>query len=131
MASPVEKLLNALLSGNQEEQKAVEGAYAVAAAKMAGIEAGAFAKVYATLKPNQQSNAAQAFGLIAGFAVIHWSLRTPLREAQPFSVWGEYFYLSGTTFFTLGYGDVTPLSRLGRLLAEWHLSVPSLSQHRA
>jgi hypothetical protein len=62
-----QKLLNAVLSGSPEDQKAVEGAYAVAAAKMAGIEAAAFAKVYATLKPNQQSNAPQAFALIAGF----------------------------------------------------------------
>src|SRR5207245_8934510 len=29
----------------------------------------------------------------------------------------SYLYLSGTTFFTLGYGDVTPLGRLGRALA--------------
>ena len=62
-----QKLLNVALSGSPEDQKAAEGAYTVAAAKMAGIEAAAFAKVYATLKPNQQSNAPQAFALIAGF----------------------------------------------------------------
>jgi hypothetical protein len=33
---------------------------------MASIEASAFAKPYATLKPNQQSNAAQAFTIMAG-----------------------------------------------------------------
>ena len=33
---------------------------------MAGIEAAAFAKTYATLKPNQQPNATQAFALMAG-----------------------------------------------------------------
>jgi hypothetical protein len=62
-----QRLLNAALSGNTEDEKAVESAYTVAAAKMTGIEATAFAKVYATLKPNQQSNASQAFALIAGF----------------------------------------------------------------
>ncbi len=62
-----QKMLNVALSGNPEDQKAVEGAYTVAAAKMTGIETSAFAKVYAGLKPNQQSNAAQAFALIAGF----------------------------------------------------------------
>jgi hypothetical protein len=28
-----------------------------------------------------------------------------------------YLYMSGTTFFTLGYGDVTPLAPLGRVLS--------------
>src|SRR5262249_34012551 len=28
-----------------------------------------------------------------------------------------YLYLSGTTFFTLGYGDVTPVGPFGRVLA--------------
>src|SRR5438132_14414436 len=46
--------------------KAAVDAYAAAAAKMAGVEARAFASVYATLKPNQQSNAPQAFALMAG-----------------------------------------------------------------
>ena len=30
---------------------------------------------------------------------------------------GGYLYVSGTTFVTLGFGDITPLSRLGRALA--------------
>ncbi len=30
---------------------------------------------------------------------------------------GAYLYLSGTTIFTLGYGDVTPTHSMGRLLA--------------
>jgi hypothetical protein len=49
-----------------EEKKPVVAAYADAAAKMAGIEARAFARVYAMLKPNQQSGAAQAFAIMAG-----------------------------------------------------------------
>ncbi len=32
-------------------------------------------------------------------------------------MFGSYLYMSGTTFVTLGYGDVTPLTGLGRFLA--------------
>lgn len=57
--------------------------------------------------------------LIVGFAVVHWALATPLYLAndgprQDFSV---YLYLSGVTFFTLGYGDVAPMFTPGRVLA--------------
>jgi hypothetical protein len=48
------------------EKKPVVDAYAAAAEKMTAIEARAFAKIYATLKPNQQSNASQAFAMMAG-----------------------------------------------------------------
>jgi hypothetical protein len=58
-----------------------------------------------------------AFGLVIGFALVHWSLQTPLAipaaEETPLS----YGYFSGDTFFTLGYGDMTPKKPLGRLLA--------------
>lgn len=57
--------------------------------------------------------------LIVGFALVHWALVTPLYLAndgprQGFSV---YLYLSGVTFFTLGYGDLAPIATPGRLLA--------------
>ena len=42
-------------------------AYANAAAKMTGLETRVFQQVYATLKPAQQSRAADAFALMAGF----------------------------------------------------------------
>ena len=35
----------------------------------------------------------------------------------PQPTFATYLYMSGTTFFTLGYGDVTPATRLGRALA--------------
>jgi hypothetical protein len=53
-------------------------------------------------------------GLVVGFALLHWSLSTPLNGAADFLT---YIYLSGTTLFTLGYGDVTPMGTAGRLLA--------------
>lgn len=60
-----------------------------------------------------------ACGLIAGFAMLHTSLTTPVYRAVEQGPVGffDYFYLSGVTFFTLGYGDVAPVKPLGRLLA--------------
>jgi hypothetical protein len=59
-----------------------------------------------------------ALGLIAGFALLHWSLGAPLNGVggdRP--GFGLYAYFSGVTFFTLGYGDLTPIGSLGRALA--------------
>jgi len=56
-------------------------------------------------------------GLIFGFALLDWSLGTPIQIATGRVSFFTYVYLSGTTFFTLGYGDVTPLAPLGRTLA--------------
>src|SRR5262245_45164619 len=47
-----------------------------------------------------------AFGLIIGFAGVHWSVSSPLHSVDGKEGFGTYVYLSGTTFFTLGYGDV-------------------------
>lgn len=57
--------------------------------------------------------------LIVGFAMLQWGLRDPVLVnvgAGDVGI-GTYLYLSGTTFFTLGYGDVTPMGSLGRALA--------------
>ena len=56
-------------------------------------------------------------GLITGFALVHWSLGTPVHPAEAQSKFLSYLYMSGVTFFTLGYGDITPLAPFGRLLA--------------
>ena len=61
-----QQLVNLALANKADETKPVVDAYTAAAAKMTGIEASAFAKIYATLKPNQQSSAAQAFAIMAG-----------------------------------------------------------------
>jgi hypothetical protein len=60
-----------------------------------------------------------ACGLIVGFTLIHWSLGTPVHRATEDAPVGlfDYFYLSGVTFFTLGYGDFVPNAMLGRVLA--------------
>jgi hypothetical protein len=58
------------------------------------------------------------FGLILGFALFQWSLGTPLQVQTGETVgFGTYLYLSGVTFFTLGYGEVTPTGGIGRVLA--------------
>lgn len=56
-----------------------------------------------------------AAAIIAGFALMHWGVATPLNVA-PAAPLRAYLYLSGTTFFTLGLGDVTPASAAGREL---------------
>jgi len=58
-----------------------------------------------------------AFGLVFGFALIVWGLRLSLNGAHQTSGLFQYFYLSGTTFFTLGYGDLTPATSLGRMIS--------------
>ncbi len=59
-----------------------------------------------------------AVGLIAGFALLHWSLGTTLVTTRTADEsLGAYVYFSGTTFFTLGYGDLVPTGALGRALS--------------
>src|SRR4030095_11427203 len=54
-----------------------------------------------------------AVGLILGFAGLHWSLGSPLHMSDAKATFSTYVSLSWTTFFTLGYGDVTPKEPLG------------------
>jgi ion channel len=59
-----------------------------------------------------------ATGLIFGFALLHWSLGTALSFAhETESGFTAYLYFSGTTFFTLGYGDLVPTGAWGRALS--------------
>jgi Ion channel len=57
-----------------------------------------------------------AAGLIGGFAMVHGGLGTPLNVSGGRAPLSTYLYMSGTTFFTLGLGDVTPLAPPGRAL---------------
>jgi hypothetical protein len=58
-------------------------------------------------------------GLIVGFAVLSWSLGTALKTAEAGEAVGfsTHLYMSGVTFFTLGYGDVVPQTAAARALA--------------
>ena len=55
-------------------------------------------------------------GLIAGFAMIQWGLDDRLNVGQRAAPFSTYLYLSGTTFFTLGLGDVLALGPKGKEL---------------
>src|SRR5262245_42259169 len=58
-----------------------------------------------------------AIALIIGYALVFWGSQEPLRAAgEPVTFW-TYLYLSGVTFFTLGYGDVSPVLPLDRFVA--------------
>jgi hypothetical protein len=56
-----------------------------------------------------------ASGLILGFALLHWSLPSQLNVPGDTVTFITYLYMSGETFFTLGYGDVTPTASVGRM----------------
>lgn len=57
-----------------------------------------------------------AFGLILAYALLYVGLGAPLRGANDAGHLDRALYLSGTTLFTLGLGDVTPDSTLARIL---------------
>jgi hypothetical protein len=57
---------------------------------------------------------AWASALIAGYGLCQWGLNAQLA-VRP-SLLSD-LYLSGSTFFTLGFGDVVPHTRAGKLLA--------------
>jgi Ion channel len=60
--------------------------------------------------------------LISGFALFYFSMNSPFgdallqRTASGWAQFGTDLYVSGTTLFTLGLGDVVPHSRLARAL---------------
>nr|MDQ3744191.1 potassium channel family protein [Acidobacteriota bacterium] len=58
-----------------------------------------------------------AVGLILAFAALQWSTGARLYAPDAPATFGTYLYMSGVTFFTLGYGDVYPLDTVGRVLA--------------
>ena len=56
-----------------------------------------------------------AAGLILGFAVLFWSMDSPVTGAE--GSFSMHLYFSGVTFFTLGYGDLLPSSPIARALS--------------
>src|SRR5262249_20113431 len=57
-----------------------------------------------------------ALCLILGFAMLQWSFGSHLDLVRGRTNFFVDLYMSGTTFFTLGLGDVTPNSMVSRLL---------------
>jgi Ion channel len=57
-----------------------------------------------------------AVGLVAGFAALHWSIGSNLQTPAGAAHLADDIYMSGTTFFTLGLGDVHPIGHVARVL---------------
>jgi len=57
-----------------------------------------------------------AISLIIGFAGLHWAAGSHLEPIGTVPRFSDDFYMSGTTFTTLGLGDLHPVGRVARLL---------------
>jgi len=55
--------------------------------------------------------------LMLAFALLQWGDGSALSAPEKNVTFWTYLYMSGTTFVTLGLGDVIPLTALGRFLA--------------
>src|SRR5258706_8013145 len=53
-------------------------------------------------------------GLIMGFAMLQWALGSALAAPEGKVGFGTDLYMSGTTFITLGLGDVVPRTGIAR-----------------
>jgi hypothetical protein len=58
-----------------------------------------------------------ACGMVFGYSLIYYSLGSPFADSsQPVGYLSD-LYVSGTNFFTLGLGDVTPHAQIARVLS--------------
>lgn len=54
--------------------------------------------------------------LILGYAMLQWAAGSHLQNSTGGISFGTELYMSGTTFFTLGLGDVVPTSSVARFI---------------
>jgi ion channel len=54
--------------------------------------------------------------LVLSFAMLHWAAGSAINAPGERPTFRTDFYLSGTTFFTLGLGDVTPRTTLAKAI---------------
>jgi hypothetical protein len=54
--------------------------------------------------------------LILGFGLLLWAAHVD-ADTTPRPTLGSHLYMSGVTFFTVGYGDLVPQTRLGRFIS--------------
>jgi len=54
--------------------------------------------------------------LIAGFALLYWAPGNAFKTSESAVTFGTCLYFSGTTFFTLGLGDIVPYTPFARAL---------------
>jgi ABC-type multidrug transport system fused ATPase/permease subunit len=57
-----------------------------------------------------------AAALVVGFAAVQWAAGSQVSAPENVHSFWTDLYMSGTTFFTLGLGDVTPRSPVARFL---------------
>ena len=57
-----------------------------------------------------------ASGMVLGFALLYYGLGNPFHDPMRWTGIRSDIYVSGTTFFTLGLGDVTPSDAWARAL---------------
>ena len=55
--------------------------------------------------------------LIFAFGLLQWAMADAISAPEKGVTFGTTLYMSGTTFFTLGFGDVVPHSGLSRFCA--------------
>lgn len=58
-----------------------------------------------------------ACGMVFGFSLIYYSLGSPFNDSSRQLSYFSDLYVSGTNFFTLGLGDVTPHGQIARVLS--------------
>jgi Ion channel len=58
-----------------------------------------------------------AIGMVFAFALLQWATPAKFAGDLGMSEFSTALYFSGTTFFTIGLGDVHPLNGLGRFLS--------------
>ena len=58
-----------------------------------------------------------AMGIVFGFSLVYYSLGTPFTDSSRQLSYLTDLYVSGTNFFTLGLGDVTPHEQAARALS--------------
>ncbi len=65
-----------------------------------------------------------ALVLVVSFGVAQWALGSPMNTPSAVApgFW-DYLYFSGVTFFTLGFGDLTPQGASGRILAVFEAGI--------
>lgn len=54
--------------------------------------------------------------IVFGFALVHWAFGSEVFSADGGRSFGIDLYLSGTTFFTLGLGDVRPIGSAAKAM---------------
>lgn len=57
-----------------------------------------------------------AVGLVVGYALLLWSVGTPLAQASGPVDLSTTLYYSATSFFTLGLGDISPTNAVARAI---------------